>query len=264
MSARDELLLAYDLLESGTSIAGELCPACKGGSTGERTLSISKEDGQLKWYCHRSSCGFRGIEAAGRRSYSITKPVSTRGFTGRTFIRTCEAVPETIQKVLTQRYQIDQSHLSRWNIGWDADSQRLVIPVLGPTGEELGAVLRTLDKAITPKSKSHIEENALSWHMNPRATHSGVIVVEDQWSAIRSADYMNSCALMGTNINESRMEEIRSLKQKVYLALDADAWNVAVKYAIKYKPMQLVRLTKDIKDLNDEELKELMDGITAT
>lgn len=259
MSTRDELLLEYGDMPEGSSISGGLCPSCEGGSSGERTLSVTKEDGTIKWYCHRASCGFKGVESSGGGSrYGYTKPVATRGFAGRTFIRTSQAVPEEIQEVLKQRYSITQSHIARWRIGWDEEAQRLVIPVLGPNGEELGAVLRTLDSNIAPKSKSHTEENALSWYVNPRATRSGIIVVEDQWSSIRSADYMNSCALMGTNINESRMEEIRSLQQPVYLALDNDAWNVAVKYAIQYRPIRLVRLGKDIKDLSDEELRTLI------
>lgn len=85
---------------------------------------------------------------------------------------------------------------------------------------------------------------------------------------MRASDYLTSVALLGTHLNEDRVQEIQASRLvPVFLALDGDAWSTAVDYAITYrnqlKPV-LVKLDRDLKDLSDEELKEFFDGITAT
>lgn len=48
------------------------------------------------------------------------------------------------------------------------------------------------------------------------------------------------------------------------MALDNDAINTAVKHVIKWRsilPMKFVRLTKDIKDMSNEEADDLFAGI---
>ena len=129
-------------------------------------------------------------------------------------------------------------------------------------GERLGCVLRALDGR-QPKTLTHTEQGAISWHVNH--TTDGVIIVEDQFSAIRASDYLTSVALLGTNLNEERVAEIKAAGLgPVYLALDADAWQVAVRYAVKYRSElrpQLLRLAKDIKDQSKEELDHLFASI---
>ena len=261
MSIRDELLLSYDGLGDGITLAGELCPACRGGSTEECTLSVTKEDGKLKWYCHRASCEFAGAEYSGSNYSrpSTTKQVSCRGVVGRILAKRSEAIPDSIKEELFQKYSITDTHTARWGIGWDEQSRRIVLPVLGTNQEQLGAALRTLDKTVKPKTLSHTEQGAMAWYTNH--TTKALIIVEDQLSAIRSADYMNSCALLGTNLSDERMEVIREAKfSPIYLALDKDAWSVAVKYAIKYR-LQLLRLNKDIKNMTNEEASCLLSGL---
>lgn len=106
----------------------------------------------------------------------------------------------------------------------------------------------------------------MAWYTNVRA--SGIIIVEDQLSAIRASAYLNSVALLGTNLNEERALEIRAANNSpVYLALDLDAIASAVKYVVKYRsvlPMQLVRLSKDIKDHSVKELDLLMGDLSGT
>lgn len=119
-------------------------------------------------------------------------------------------------------------------------------------------MLRALDNR-KPKVVSHTEKGAIAWYVN-RIT-PGVIIVEDQLSALRASAYLTSVALLGTNLSEERVEEIRKVaKGQVYLALDNDAIQTAVKYVVKYRsvlPMRLLRLDKDIKDMQQEELEAL-------
>lgn len=136
------------------------------------------------------------------------------------------------------------------------------MPVRGYEGEELGVMLRALDGR-KPKAVSHTEKGAIAWYVN-RIT-PGVIIVEDQLSAVRASDFLTSVALLGTNLSDERVMEIKKAGLgPVYLALDNDAVASAVKYVVKYRgvlPMQLVRLDKDIKDMTHEEATALFAGI---
>ena len=93
-----------------------------------------------------------------------------------------------------------------------------------------------------------------------------LIIVEDQLSAIRASDYYDSVALLGTNLNDERVAEINEQGyNRVYLALDKDAFSLAVNYVRDLRsklPLLLLRLDKDIKNHSEQELDELMKEVT--
>lgn len=126
-------------------------------------------------------------------------------------------------------------------------------------------MLRAIDGR-QPKTLTHTEQGAIAWFTNVRS--SGIIIVEDQLSAIRASDYLTSVALLGTHLNDERVQELRAAKTRpIYLALDNDAIGTAVKHVVKYKsllPMRLVRLSKDIKDMTHEEADRLFASIGAS
>lgn len=74
--------------------------------------------------------------------------------------------------------------------------------------------------------------------------------------------YVNAAALLGTNLSADRVAEIRATKlSPVYLALDKDAFPIAVKYVVEYRaelPLKLLTLKKDLKNLTEDELYELL------
>lgn len=264
MNARDEVLLAYGDMYDGETRAGELCPSCRGGATKERTLSVAQRDGILLWKCHRASCGFTGGSHSSRPDggSSKTKIPGTRGVVGRAIQRSSSVVDQQTRQYLQLKYCITDHHIAAHEMGWDKETGGLVLPVKSYEGEPLGVVLRFLDGRV-PKVKKHAEKGAMSWHVNH--TRGGVIVVEDQLSAIRASDFLTSVALLGTHLNDERVDEIRKTGlTPVYLALDADAWDKAITYALRYRsrlPLKLVRLVKDIKNLNNQELTEVIDGM---
>lgn len=263
MNVRDQIVLNYAGLADGESIQGELCPACNGGNTREGTLKVTNDGGLLLWICYRASCGEQGghrISGASREA--ATKVPSPRGVWGRTLLREAVVLPANVRQLLQERYGIDDAASAKAGIGWDETTQRVAIPVRNFQQEDLGCILRAIDGQ-QPKTLSHVEQGAISWFTN-RDTDK-VIIVEDQFSAIRASHYLTSVALLGTNLNEERLYEIRRTKPtKVYLALDPDAFAVSVKYATRFRsllPMTLVKLPKDVKDMAHEELEELISGI---
>lgn len=260
---REQVLLDYAFLADGDTSNGGLCPACNGGVSGDRSLSVSRRDGTLLWICYRDSCGFRGRE--GQRAGGIRTVVpSTRATAGRWIAREAEPLPADVSELLASRYQIGAKLTSYGGFGWDTESNRLTMPVRGAQGQELGVMLRSLSGE-KPKVISHTEKGAMAWYVN--LTIPGLIIVEDQLSALRASDYLSSVALLGTNLSEERVAEIKKAGLgPVFLALDNDATASAVKFVVKYRtvlPMQLVRLDKDIKDCTNEELDNLFAGVVG-
>lgn len=259
MNVHDQLALEFSDLPDGYTAAGELCPACGGGATKERTLSVTRREGRLYWNCHRASCPFSGSDAVGFLTVTRSKPSDCRGVVGRTIARHSERVPENLRQYLRQKYCITEQHIGKYQLGWDTETNRLVLPVQDAQGNLLGVNLRSLSGA-KPKSKLHTESGALSWHIN-RVT-PGLIIVEDQFSAIRASDYLSSVALLGTQLNEDDAYSIKKhARGPVYLALDADAWDQAVKLVMYHRSvlqMQLVKLPCDLKDMDDEELASFL------
>ena len=264
LSPRDKVLLDYAHLIDGETINGEVCPYCKGGTSGDRSLSVSRRGGSLLWICYRASCPFRGGSSPLGSSSEArgTKVPDTRGTVGRWIAREAEGLPSEVAESLRLRYEITASHVANAGFGWDTETSRLVMPVRSYEGEELGVMLRALDDR-KPKVVSHTEKGAIAWYVN-RIT-PGVIIVEDQLSAVRASDFLTSVALLGTNLSDERVMEIKKAGLgPVYLALDNDAVASAVKYVVKYRgvlPMRLVRLDKDIKDMTHEEATALFTGI---
>lgn len=114
-----------------------------------------------------------------------------------------------------------------------------------------------------PKAKSHTEEDAVACYVN--YSSSDCIIVEDIYSALRASEYMNAVALLGTNLNESRVYNIKQQGFKnVYLALDADVFDAVIRYVQQWRSvlrMKPVKLERDIKNLSPEELQEFMNAI---
>ena len=133
------------------------------------------------------------------------------------------------------------------------------MPVFNADGSEAGAVLRSLSGA-KPKALSHTEPLAMAWYRNPRS--DTVIIVEDQLSAMRASLYMNAVALLGTNLNEERADEIKRQRfDRHLIALDKDARAIMMQHALRWRSLLQLRpilIEKDLKDSSEQEIKEIL------
>lgn len=259
MNVRDTLLLEYSHLADGETAAGQLCPACRGGSTGERSLSVSRDGDSLLWKCHRASCGFGGGSGSKATSYRTQTP-STKGIVGRTYYRAADPLPAEVAELLESKYYLSANQLRL--LMWDADAQRVALPVLNSEGELTGCVLRS-ESGEQPKALSYNEDNAVAVFRN--YSSPDLIIVEDIYSALRASQYINAAALLGTHLNYERMAALKSLKcKRNYLALDADAFDKTIKYVREFRndlTMIPVKLEKDLKNHPPDELNEFFNGL---
>lgn len=270
--ARSDIELEFGSLASGVSLSGQLCPACKGGGSAERSLSISRgDDGILRWMCHRASCGFRGIHSPKGVIPNFSKQVPTepKG-SKRTYSE--HQLPDEIKQMLNDRFLLTEQTIRYWNLRWAPEYDgRVILPVKGPNLEDRGVVLRNdygaPKKALT--SFNELGKPNLAWFLANQSEHNPLYIVEDIYSALRLWQAgVHAVALIGTHLNTDRVREIglmaKALDVQPFLALDLDAFGLSVKYAIEYRDMcrmTATKINKDVKDMSEQELNDFLNGM---
>ena len=251
MTANDEIELEYGHLGDGERLAGQLCPYCRGGRSGERTLSVGRVGAKLVYRCHRASCGRSGATGSGSFSPSSGERGSSRA--GRGTPRT-EELPSEIGDSLCRSYSINESEQDAAGLRFVPDSGRLFLPVRDRLGNLKGYTTRSLD-GTGPKSLRFVDNQCRAWYPNPYSKI--LVIVEDQLSAIRASSKFNAVALLGTHMTTEDVMEIRRAGyEQVVLLLDNDAFDKAVRYVVEFRPllrMTTHKLPKDIKNMTEEE-----------
>ena len=91
------------------------------------------------------------------------------------------------------------------------------------------------------------------------------MIVEDQLSALRLCPHVHALALLGTNLNDSKVAEIKEGNfSHIILSLDNDATREAVKLQLKWRehlPMCIHGLEKDVKNMNEAEFQTYLTRI---
>ena len=153
---------------------------------------------------------------------------------------------------------------------WTTDyGGRVAMSVRSPRDTHRGWSLRALRTTRGTKALTYgqDDEELLSWYR----THPGAptVLVEDIPSAVRASKYMNAVALLGTGIGLARATEIGEYATHgVIVALDQDAINLSFKWArmwgLLWGDVSVLPLEVDLKDMNEQELKELLNESRTT
>lgn len=265
MDFKYDIATEFSGLGNGQSLAGQLCPKCGGGRTKERTLSVARDAGELVWICHRASCGFKGRDSVRGNADAAANNNVSKKERKLSEVTSLKDIPAKAREYLREKYGLTAEHIADSNLAWCNDyaeregAGRLCILVYNWKGVRDGYVLRSLTGA-EPKALTFVKSNSMAF-FHKEGTKK-VIIVEDAFSAIRVSRYTTAIALLGTNLNPSRIHDILSTKaEEYYLWLDGDAFSQAVNYAIKYKgliKLHVRKLTKDLKDCSEDELKQIL------
>lgn len=265
---RNEIALSYSAIGDGETSSGEICPACAGGDSQEKSLSVTRRGNSLLFICHRSSCYLRGAVSLGG--------MPTLGETPRSLDRktsyprvAAEQLNAATAKFLATRYRIPAESVEFAGLGWTGDAnwrygRRVAMPIYGPNSKERGVSYRSYE-GVAPKTITELKdgsESTASWYKWLRKSDT-LIIVEDQISAIKLAPYVHSLALLGTHMNEDLAKEIAAQGYKtVLICLDNDATYTAIKMQLMWKStikgLLVNGLGKDIKDMNDNEFQEYL------
>jgi len=240
---------------------GKLCPFCRGGRHGERSLSVlTRYDGVSLYLCHRASCGASGrVLPNGNVSSGELKPL---GFEPRPFTEETRALNPEERELLGAMYGLTQREINWFGLTLTSKQGDLVIPISGPLGQKRGHITRPIKGNGGVKGLPYkiLDEPFKGWFWLEGSKPERIVIVEDAISAMRVARSFYSVALLGTNLSQEDMFEILRFSDQIVLALDKDATKKALEYQAKYKflcPQMVVAiLDKDLKYLSDLEILE--------
>jgi hypothetical protein len=247
MSYNSDIILIGEELSEGQSVR-VVCPACLGGTSEEKSLSITKNDGVV-WQCFRSKCGVKG--ATNGVSFSKgDKPVAKATWEGTT-----HDLPNKVAERILSMWGISEPPNWYWTTDFGG---RVAMSIRSPTDAHRGWVLRSLNPGGT---KALTYGEGPSWYL--RHKDKPTWLVEDIPSAVRTAKYTNSVALLGTAIStDTALELATHVPNGIVLALDQDATRLAFQLYNRYrglwKQTQIQPLKQDLKDMNEADLKELL------
>lgn len=264
-SEREQVKQYAEGLSVGESNYAGVCPWCGGGSSHDKSFSVTRSASAILYKCHRAKCGAKGVIGE-RGAISLHTSSTSKPFDPTRYSKAvCELSPDKI-KVLGRKYGLSPEQIEF--AGWVEATEEggeipLAMPILSPTGDVRGVSVRSYDSKGRKRVRIYkmLDEPLLCWY---RQSSSSVVVVEDQISALRASGYCTAVAVLGTNIDYEKIAEIGQVVPKtgkVYIALDKDASAKAFEYLRLYRAVipniSILLLPEDIKDMTHEEIVSL-------
>ena len=224
MQRKDDIKLAcLDIPLEGT--AQLVCPFCKGGSTGERSLNVRRVEAGILYNCKRASCGKHGIVGSRytrdhTRKYKDHKTNHYQGIT--------EELPEEVYNKMFGVYGIPMSTVLAEGVRYCSGLDRVYFPVYDYRGYCIGEVLKA---ANGQKPKVLINKFSIDvpfWHFSlitvvEHRLSEKLILVEDQTSSIKVTEVAPCAALLGTQLSDSILNQLRQFNlREVVVFMDGD------------------------------------------
>jgi len=196
-----------------------MCPTCTGGRSKEKSMSVLVENSGVSWYCFRASCNEQGSTSSSINKHTpSSSPVTTKA----------------VDKVMVGYGRMAVYDNDGGHRGWVHRSRK----------NHKGEYVRT------PKSINNFDSDWCGLHFPSHHTGEVVLLVEDVSSANRMNPFFPTVALLGTNLNSSKIEYMTAngIKHGI-IGLDEDATVKACKLARKESFVIGVHaLLVDIKD----------------
>lgn len=276
MSPYEELRLLLASLVEGEQRAGEVCPFCRGGRSGERTLSISRTGPRSGAYiCHRAQCGKQGYVGESYGTH-YNPPQRKAEWEPRIYDGTIEEISDEQLGIYANKYGWTCDEIRRTGVGWSPEYQRSVWKVCSPTGFVRGVELRTLDPYRRNKTL-HFRHSADPWvgycGLYQGAGSRGVsgvggqsrqplVAVEDMISMHRVGQVYPAACIMGSHLTFETLVDLMKVSEKIILCLDRDATEKAEKFAKRFSflcpDFVHIPLTRDLKYESQASIKEIL------
>ena len=247
----------FDSVPYGTSKRFD-CPLCKG----KGTLSITIEQGKVKYHCFKARCTLRGSRYALMTNAEGKQMIASRNaLEARTDVKAPFAIPDywvmglaskKCFQMLLNNNAIEAYTLGLFKVGYDPRQNRLLYFIQNTQGLIVGAVGRSLEREY-PKVYNYPSSTKLPFTCG---TGDTAVLVEDCASACsigRLRDY-TGVALLGTELKNDYLFYLIANFSKVIIALDRDATYKSTKLrkvmAYYIKDIKVWKLTTDLKNLD--------------
>lgn len=277
MKLSDEIALEYGHLTEGERSTGNLCPQCKGGSSGEKSLSVFRNDTQLRWRCWRSTCGCKGRTYLGT-SARLAASAGIKDRVQRVIDYTISPEwPADLLAAFQSKFCLSEATLdaAKWHYTPSAGlyGARVVMPVCGPDGSRRATMFRSYWghwKKTVLEVLPHVTEQAdtpiQAWYRGQFPTKE-VVLVEDQVSALRiHQGGVDAVALLGTELTPVKIREIiKQNYKRVVLVLDADMLVKSIEYVTTLRKripnIVMLGINKDVKDMSSVEFTAFVNEV---
>lgn len=244
-----------------------VCPGCRGGRSGEASLSVTRLNDGIAYKCHRASCPVSGVRALvpgiGR--------VDPAPFVPRPYPFDL-ATPSPGHGIWTAlRLPYDERVAARLGVAVRADDPSEVVwSIHNIRGESIGRLSRTYpEKRIRVWREVDGPFHNYIWTARKR---EALWIVEDNVGAARIAmSGYSALALLGTHFSMEARGELttylndRDLNPVIYVALDPDAYDKGSQLARELtfrtgRVTMAVPTIIDPKDMSPEALQRMLDA----
>lgn len=268
----DELKANFLHLEVGSSDRS-YCPRCGGGSSKEKSFSVTRKPEGLVYKCFRAKCQVSGFIGS-RNNYATqgnfqdstrSNTYKDRSYKGNLYLLSIES-----KKYICNRFHLTEDDLVGFR---ETDTKDIMIPMRDYTGRVYGHINRRWQGLVghtrVPKSINYYTDKPdYNLHFNQQISNkvTTAVLVEDIISSIRVGKLAYAVSLNGTHLSEQEAALLSALGiTKLVILLDADANGASRKMYDKYSLMfpgcvSIQRPEKDLdpKDMTPAELEELL------
>jgi hypothetical protein len=246
-----------DNLPDGNETVRRDCPVCHKVNT----FTISRVNGRILWNCYSAGCKIKGVKQFSRTTAEIRERVRQNY---HDFYHTDFAVPESFTIFTNNPQAVDyvrrnncmKAYHNRFaDIMYDSKQNRVVFMIKN-NHSVCDAVGRGLNKFVKPKWYRYGKSNRLF-----TCPESDVgVLVEDAASACAISPVATGIALLGTNLRDVNIPELRKFKH-IHICLDPDATRKSLSiqsHLSYYVSCDIVRLEDDLKYFSPEEIRKLV------
>jgi len=229
-----------------------------------KSMSVTREDTLILYHCFRAGCSY-GRGAIHLLDFTKKPLLKEPSFKPQEYkYRTVPALSNHLDSKIT----LSLNEIAAQHIRYAQDRKTVVFPIFDSFGKEVGVVDRSY-QGRDPKAITYWFNDVPKIHFPLGVPNKGkILLVEDIPSSIRAAPYIKSAALLGTSLTPTVLRHLRQFYDDVYIALDEDATGKALamqkRYQLFFRNFSVVILSKDLKNMTDDEIESALGDIVST
>lgn len=286
MNPREHIKLESLSLQYDETTRAITCPWCESRDDIEKgSLVVTRLSQGLIYSCFRVKCKAKGFISSNTSELYDRNPSEKVKKEPKLFTRPLKELPQNIKNWLFAAYNITDNDIYKNHLSYDYTVNYLYMPISDSHWGDRGACIKKLPKELVkrkiPNLRYYLQQQKvvhywfdtsyckLYWpKIDYLSEKNWIIIVEDALSAIRMNQFCPTVAILGTNLIDVMVTEIRKHTKKVCLALDADTlytgsstklalpYRLQQKYSLYFDEFKIAQITKDPKSLSDEEINQ--------
>jgi len=263
----NENLIIRDCFDLGVEETKAIfCPFCR--ARHESKLYVTRIKEGILYSCKRGTCGRKGFISSIPSTTQLELATFKKKFKPKEFKYSLEELPEWVLSTINKKYELTEEEIHAQGFKWVPEQSRIFMPLFDRRGEQWGANTKIFgEKARGAKTLVYQSRECSRLHYVQGGEGRGdpIAVSEDILSAVKISRLTKAVALLGTELRERQVAELREQTDSLILMLDPDMYFKMLKYKKKYsfyfRNFNVILGSKDPKDLSQRELEEKLSEI---